>query len=279
MEFQRHQKLYSPYTATVAKSDTISGLSPMTPTSSLYPETILKPATFDYSSRPTTEISSSPYTSLYTPSSLQTSLSSQSSLNRYESMGARNTYRTDLSKYSSESLSSDPTRPYVSAIRKRRTLFEDLQSTVENQERLTNQYLIPQASEDLSDCKQQPLSIVSEELNGCYHGLSRSLSAKGESRNSEYGYKSSIDSVSTSAYSRISSRPPLRKAGSTTTPPGSNSHEPNSNGKFSRINSSKRISILNSDFLRILGYKYERRFFLNVGPLNFWKIPPYKSKL
>jgi hypothetical protein len=151
---------------------------------------------------------------------------------------------------------------------------------VDNQERLTNHYLIPQENDNVSDSKQhqRPLSIVSEEANGGYHLLTRSLSAKGDSRLSDTSYKSSIDTAM-SAYSKISARPPLRKSSSITTPTGGSPYELNSSGRFSSIQDSKRISILSADFLRILGYKYERRCFLEVGPLNFWKQPPFKSKL
>lgn len=165
--------------------------------------------------------------------------SSSASLTRYS--GTENIYKTDLSKFAGESNSDSP-RPYVSAIRKRRTLFDDMQSGGDNQEALTNQYLIPQnyssnkslAETDSYLARQRPLSIVSEEVSGGYHPLTRSLSAKGDSRlsnemNKSYMNQNNQENTTNGSSTYKLSRPPLKKSNSTTS--AENQKEQASNGK------------------------------------------------
>lgn len=165
-------------------------------------------------------------------------LTSQTSLSRYASSTS---YRTDLSKYSSESLSSEPARPYVSAIRKRRTLFDDLESNSGQNE-------------------SRPLSIVNEEAN--YHGLTRSLSAKGDSRNSD-NYRSLITSSNGDGTIK-SNRVTMKKSASA-------QYDSNSSGMFD-------LTIFQIDFIRLMGFKYERRRFLEFCSKNFWS-PTYRANL
>lgn len=138
-----------------------------------------------------------------------------------------NIYKTDFTKFSSDLGSLDSARPYVSAIRKRRTLFEDLQSGTGNQEALTNQYLIPQNyttsqntdsnEQYVVNRQQRPLSIVSEEAG--YHPLTRSLSAKGDSRSFVDIQKiSNIPDAANNSNSSKINRPPLKKSHSTASP-------------------------------------------------------------
>lgn len=182
---------------------------------------------------------SAPYTSSYannfsysntTPTA--TSLHSRPSYasNSNFSTAVENPYKTDLNKFSD---SENPARPYVSAIRKRRTLFEDLQASGPTTPAInhnTQNYMPtsystdasfstynPTASNDVESRLQRPLSIVNEEAAAAamgYHPLTRSLSAKGDSR----VYQSAdIERKAPSAdISYKLSRPPLNKSASTT---------------------------------------------------------------
>lgn len=270
MEFQRQHTPYASqslsysrpaYETTSTASPLNSEMSPSTSSSNLYTRPIVsaRSATFgEYSSKlseqavdsttattPTASNNSysSPYSAAYTPS-YTNNLSYQSpttpSLHSRASYAStsnfttaiENPYKTDLNKFSD---SENPARPYVSAIRKRRTLFEDLQASgtattttsmnPNSQNYMPTSYSTdasfstynPSASTDAESRLQRPLSIVNEEAAAAamgYHPLTRSLSAKGDSR----VYQSTdIERKAPSTENSYKlSRPPLNKSASTT---------------------------------------------------------------
>ena len=296
MEFQRHHKPYlstvpgaSPLTSAMVTNSPLPAktiLSAATTSSTPYTGPIVsaRTSTFaDFTSRfaadnlnsaaattnsvpasPLTNTSSSaPYTSSYSNNfNFPTSnVTSRFATSTYTSpLSTDSLYTADLSKYSSGGTAdSDSSRPYVSAIRKRRTLFDEPGMEAESTAQYTNSFHSDFASPYLSSFaktvdsdaysgRQRPLSIVSEETGGGgYHPLTRSLSAKGDSRllNNDTT-QHTINQLETSSSSSSNNsfklnKPPIKKSNSTvsaTNPKPSQSHcqsEAGSSGTTSPI--------------------------------------------